>query len=114
MLSFAWQARIADLRAAEFEEVAKFQGEMLGQVNPAAAGELLKNDMTAMFEESMAKSAAPEAERLAAKAAFALQWQHINATDAARNLVDRTILEPATAAIDEKFKNQPIVDATLR
>lgn len=114
MLSFAWQARIADLRAAELEQVAKFQAEMLSQVNPAAAGELLKNDMIAMFKESMAKSAAPEAERVAAEAAFALQWQHVNATDVARNFIDRTMLEPAVAAIDEQFKDQPIIDATLR
>ena len=114
MLSFARQAQMAELRAAEFEQLAKFQAEMLSQVNPAAAGELLKNDMVAMFKESMSKSAAPEAERVAAEAAFALQWQHINATDVARNLIDRTILEPAVAAIDEQFKDQPIIDAALR
>jgi tetratricopeptide (TPR) repeat protein len=114
MLSFAWQAHNADLRAAEFEQVARFQAEMLGQVNPATAGELLKKDITAMFAQGMAASAAPEAERVAAKAAFDLHWQHVNTTDVARNFIDRTILEPAVAAIDEEFKDQPIVDAALR
>jgi len=114
MLSFAWQARIIGVRAAELERVAKFQAEMLRQVDPAAAGELLKKDMTAMFEESLAKTTAPQAERAAAQAAFALQWQHVNATDVARNLIGRTILEPAVAAIDEQFKDLPIVDAALR
>ncbi len=135
LVGFAWQARIAQQqarlaqeqtqlakqqtqlaqqRADELEQVAKFEATMIGQMDPTQAGKLLSDDVQAKFAASLVKAGAPEAERVAQMAAVAKLWQHVNATDAARDLIDGTILKPAVAAIDQQFKDQPMVDAYLR
>jgi serine/threonine protein kinase/tetratricopeptide (TPR) repeat protein len=125
---FAWQARIAQQqarvaqqqtqlaqqRANDLEQVAKFEATMLGQVDPIQAGKLLSDDVRSKFDVALANAGVPEAERARQVAAFAAQWQQVNATDAARDLIDSTVLKPAVAAIDQQFKNQPLVDAYLR
>ncbi len=99
-------------RADELKKVSDFQAGMLAQVDATEAGRLLTLDIIARFEAALA--AAPEDERGAQVEAFTRQLRNVNATDAARELIDRTILKPAVTAIDEQFKNQPIVDAQLR
>lgn len=111
---FAWQARVAQERAAELEQVSGFQAEMLGQVDPTQAGKLLSEDIKTRFDDALAKSGLPDAERAQQAESFNSQWDQVNATDAARALIDRTILKPAVEAIDEQFKDQPVVDASLR
>lgn len=114
VLAFAWQARIAGQRAAELEQVANFQAEVLLQVDPTEAGQLLSKDVLARFDAAMAAALLPETARNEQIAAFANHWRQVNATDVARELIDRTILKPAVEAIDKQFKDQPLVDATLR
>ncbi len=114
IVAFAWQARIARQRSAELELVSKFQADMLGQVDPAAAGQLLSKDIEAQVDQALLKAGLTESDRNAQQTAFTKQWRHVNATDAARNLIDNTILQPAAIAIDTQFKDQPNVDATLR
>ena len=114
IVGFAWQAHIARARADELEQVSKFQEAMLGQVDPTEAGKLLSDDVQAKFAAALAKSDVPAAEHATRVAAFAAEWQRVNATDTATDLIDRTILKPAVVAIDKQFKTQPVVDATLR
>jgi len=111
---FAWQAHIARERADELEQVSKFQAAMLSQVDPTAAGKLLSDDVQNKFAAALAKAGVPAAERAQQVAAFADQWQRVNATDTATDMIDRTILKPAVIAIDKQFKGQPEVDASLR
>ena len=112
--AFAWQARIARQRAAELEQVSTFQAEMLSQVDPTRAGELLSQDVLARHAAALAAAGLPEPDREASAQAFAAQWQKVNATDAASELIDNTILKPAVAAIDARFADQPTVAAALR
>jgi serine/threonine protein kinase len=114
IVGFAWQARIAKARADELEQVSKFQEAMLGQVDPTKAGELLSSDVQAKVAAALVRQGLPEPERAAQIAAFTNIWNLVNATDTARDLIDRTILKPAALAIDTQFKNQPIVAASLR
>jgi serine/threonine protein kinase/tetratricopeptide (TPR) repeat protein len=114
IVGFAWQAQIAQTRANELEQVAEFQGAMLGQVDPAQAGRLLSDDVRSKLEASLAKAGVPEADRAGQLAIFNGLWQRVNATDAARDLIDSTILKPAVVAIGEQFSDQPLVDAYLR
>ncbi len=114
IVGFAWQARIAQARADELQQVSNFQAEMLGQVDPTEAGKLLTVDVRSKYAAALAKANVTETERTTLVASFKTQWQQVNATDAARDLIDRTILKPAIAAIDKQFKKQPLVDATLR
>lgn len=101
-------------RADELKLVADFQAGMLAQVDPTSAGRLLTEDVTAAFESALARAGVPQAERAGRVEAFRGQWSNVNATDAARDLIDRTILKPAIATIDAQFRDQPVVDAQLR
>jgi serine/threonine protein kinase/tetratricopeptide (TPR) repeat protein len=132
---FAWQARVARRerdaaqaernratvaeaetreRADELKKVSDFQAQMLGQVDPTRAGRLLSDDVRAKHAAGLASAGVPEGERAKRIEAFAVQWNRVNATDAARDFIDRTILKPAVAAIDAQFADQPVVDAALR
>jgi len=113
VIAFGWQARIAGRRAAELEQVAKFQADMLDQVDPTRAGQLLSKDIRSKVEQALDNAQLPAAERAAQIAAFDSNWRRINATDAARDLIDGAIVKPAVNAIDEKFKDQPLVSASL-
>lgn len=101
-------------RADQLQKVSDFQAKMLAEVDPGVAGQRLTADVEAMFAAALIKSGATDAERVAQTAAFAAQWSNVNATDAARRLIDRTILTPAAEAIDKQFADQPIVAATLQ
>lgn len=101
-------------RADELKLVADFQAGMLAQVDPTAAGRLLTEDVTAAFEAALARAGVPHDERTGRIEEFREQWSRVNATDAARDLIDRTILKPAIATIDARFADQPVVDAQLR
>jgi tetratricopeptide (TPR) repeat protein len=101
-------------RADELQKVSTFQSQMLAQVDPAAAGLRLMADMRRRFEAALAKAEVPERERPPQIEAFASQWGRVNATDAALELLDGTILKPAVEAIGKQFQDQPLVDAALR
>jgi serine/threonine protein kinase/tetratricopeptide (TPR) repeat protein len=127
-VAFAWQAKVARgqrdravaaeaetrKRAEELRKVSDFQAAMLAQVDPARAGRMLTKEVTEGFEKALAKAGVPERARAAQAGAFASHWSRVNATDAARNLIDLTVLQPAVAAIDTRFAGQPVVAAQLR
>ena len=87
---------------------------MLSQVDPTEAGKQLTADVRARFETALAKAGAPAEGTRRSGGAFMRHWNRVNATDAARELIDRSILKPAVAAIEKQFKDQPVVDAALR
>ncbi|MEO8160142.1 MAG: tetratricopeptide repeat protein [Arenimonas sp.] len=111
IVAFATQARIAQKRAAELEQVSQFQAQMLAQVDPTAAGEGLSADVHAQLAAALKPAGAQGASQLAA---FDALWQQVNPTDLATHLLDESILKPAVSAIDAQFKAQPKVDAALR
>jgi len=128
LVASVWQARIArqerdnaiaaraeaKKRADELQKVSDFQAQMLGQVDPTAAGFQLSQDVRAKFDAALAKADISPPERGKQVDEFVNQWNRVNATDAARELIDQTILKPAVGAIDKQFADQPVVAATLR
>ncbi len=128
VVAFAWQAKVAGeerdravtaerettARANELRKVSEFQAEMLKGINPASAGEDLMRDIRDSFASALAKDGAPEGQRHARVDAFAKELAHVNATDTAVEMLERTILRPAISAVDAQFKDQPAVDASLR
>jgi serine/threonine protein kinase/tetratricopeptide (TPR) repeat protein len=128
LVAFAWQARISRQerdsaisaraetkeRADELQKVSDFQAQMLSQIQPTAAGLQLSRDVRTRFDGALAKADIPQPERGKQVDDFVNQWSRINATDAARELIDQTILKPAVGAIDKQFADQPVVAATLR
>src|SRR5262245_59272190 len=87
---------------------------MLAQVDPAQAGLHLSGDVRTKLEAALAKADVPPEVRAQQVEVFASLWSRVNATDAALELIDSTILKPAVEAIDKQFADQPLVDATLR
>ncbi|MEX1309807.1 MAG: tetratricopeptide repeat protein, partial [Candidatus Sulfomarinibacteraceae bacterium] len=106
----------ATARADELKMVSDFQAEMLAQINPTKAGDELTADVAAKFAEALAKANPPisESERARMEAIFERHWERINTTDAARELIDRTILRPSVETIEAQFADQPVVAAQLR
>ncbi len=131
---FAWQASVArgerdaakldrdravraeeesKKRADELEKVSAFQSQMIVQVDPSRAGVMLSDDVRARLDTALEKAGIPKPERDAQVETFVKLWSNVNATDAARSLIDSTILSPAVKAINEQFKDQPAIDAAL-
>ncbi|MBX3362218.1 MAG: serine/threonine protein kinase [Phycisphaeraceae bacterium] len=101
-------------RAEDLQRVADFQGQMLAQVDPMAAGMRLTDDVSGRLDAALAKANLSDEDRAARMEAFIGMWSQISATDAALELIDRTILRPAAAALDTQFEDQPEIAATLR
>lgn len=126
--AFAWQAKIAreqrDLavkaeaetrtRADQLKEVSEFQAKMLRGIDPTNAGEQLLNDIRTKFAAALTKAGVPEPQRNARLVVFSKELDEVNSTDTAAEMIERTILKPAIGAVDSQFRNQPIVDASLR
>jgi serine/threonine protein kinase/tetratricopeptide (TPR) repeat protein len=122
------QARRADERAAaaqaaqkaekarleELKQVLEFQANMLAQVDPAEAGKRLTLDVTRKLANALDHVDLSHSEREQRASVFAAEWNRVNATDAARDLIEATILKPAVAAIEQQFNDQPVVAAHLR
>jgi len=111
---FAWQAHIAGQRAAELEKVTAFQAAMFQKIDPARAGERLSDDVRARFDASLRQKGVSDAERAQRLQRFVADWQEVNATDAARGVVDQNVLKPAAAEIGQHFRNDPLIAARLR
>jgi tetratricopeptide (TPR) repeat protein/tRNA A-37 threonylcarbamoyl transferase component Bud32 len=127
VVAFAWQARIArqqrdravaaeaeaKTRASELAKVSEFQSSMLSDIDVAEAGAKLMTNISAKFAAALAKLGVPEAERMNRTQALERELAHVNATDTALEMIDRTILKPAINAAQTQFKDQPVVDANL-
>lgn len=101
-------------RADELKQVSDFQSQMLSQIDTTQAGIELMADVRERYAAALEKAGVPEEERTARVDALRAELVRVNATDTAAAMIDRTILKPAVKAIDEQFKNQPLVDAQLR
>jgi serine/threonine protein kinase/tetratricopeptide (TPR) repeat protein len=116
-----WQWRVAEAardaerqRADELKQVSDFQSAMLGQVDMEQAGMRLMQDLERRLAAALAKAGVPDTERRTRGASLRAELDRVNATDAATAMIDETILKPALRAIDERFGDQPAVDAQLR
>ena len=101
-------------RADELKQVSDFQEKMLAQIDTTSAGVALMADVRERFTAALEKAGVPESERTTRADALRAELVRVNATDTAAAMIDRTIVKPAIKAIDEQFKDQPIVDAQLR
>jgi eukaryotic-like serine/threonine-protein kinase len=99
-------------RYYELRAVADFQQKMLS--DPLAEGYRLTEDVQRRFAAALETAKIPEAERTRLVDQFKRDWALVDATDTVRNLIDTTILKPAVKAVDEQFRDQPILDAQLR
>ena len=101
-------------RADQLERVSDFQRAMLAQVDSARAGTELVEDLAQRLAASLEREGVPAGERDARVGAVRLELARLNATDAAAAMIDRAILRPGASVIDERFRDQPLVEAQLR
>jgi len=104
----------ASRRADQLAQVAEFQANMLSSIDATGAGAELMGDLGSRFAAALERAGVEESERASRVAALRGHLEEINATDAAVDMIDRTFLSPAIAAVDEQFADQPVVDASLR
>ena len=108
------QRELAEKTAGELRQVSDFQADMLAQIDPADAGVELTDGRAGQVRRCAGRSRRTRVRAGEAGGGIQRHWSRVNATDAARELIDRTILEPAIRTIDERFHDQPLVDAQLR
>jgi eukaryotic-like serine/threonine-protein kinase len=114
VLAVVWQARIAAERADELARVLEFEQGVFDGIDPAAAGAALGADVLRRLDAALAESGLDPAARAAQRGAFVAAWQQVDTTDAARTLIDATVLRPAIAGIDAQLADQPRLAAKLR
>jgi eukaryotic-like serine/threonine-protein kinase len=105
--------RAAQARSVELREVAQFQAAQLREIDASVMGLRIRADLLAKVKEAAlharlgseeAQARAAEVERLVAGADF---------TGLAREALRTQVLEPGLAAIELKFKDQPLIRANL-
>lgn len=101
-------------RAEQLKQVSDFQSSMLSQIDTTKAGADLMTDVRARFLAALEQDGVSQADRERRATTFGTELERVNATDTAAALIDRTILKPAAETIDAQFKDQPLVDASLR
>lgn len=109
-----WQYRVAQQRADELELVAGFQAEMLGQVKAQQLGQSLTLDVLKAYESALQLASLEAEARAESLRDFTDEWRKVNSTSVATALIDHAVLKPAVAALEDRFKAQPMVDARLR
>lgn len=106
--------RLARQRAAELEQVTKFQQRMLAEMNARATGESILADLRERGAAALAKSGRDEEQVAAALAAFDEFIQEVNATSLALKLIEERILAPAAGVLEREYDEQPLTRAALR
>ena len=101
-------------RAAQLKMVSDFQAAMLEQIDVTRAGSDLVSSLRERFSAAMQASRLPDGQRVALIERMNEGLSHVNATDLAAVLIDRTILMPAVRALDERFDNDKATGSKLR
>ncbi|NBX24964.1 MAG: hypothetical protein EBQ99_02765 [Planctomycetes bacterium] len=106
--------RLAEQRERQTREVARFQQDMLAQVDPRLAGIDLLRSLERRLDEGLRDRGVPEAERAVAVERLRQDLVDVNPTDAAADFMDQVILRPAAGTADRQFGDQPLVRAGLQ
>jgi non-specific serine/threonine protein kinase/serine/threonine-protein kinase len=94
------------------DEVVDFQARMLRSIEPMDMGHGLATDLRGRVIEAQGDDAGEMA--VADLATFDRLLDSVSMTDAARQVIDASILTPASAAITERFGDDPATEARLR
>ncbi len=114
--------RLAEARAKETQQVADFQARMLQGIDIEAMGRGLVQHLRAQVRAGLQRQApgdgtgrqrwTPE-EVEAALGAFDESVTPANPVDTARAVLDEYVLKPASDAVEERFGEQPLVQAAV-
>jgi len=104
----------ADTSAKETQQVVAFQSRMLRDIDPAAMGGQLRDDLLRRYSASLAASGLEAADIRRYEDDFTRPLQAINTTDTALALLREAVLDSALHSIEAEFEDQPVVQAQLR
>lgn len=90
----------------ELRVISEFQRDMLSQVDAKTVGLRLREDLLDRFGRTVdLQEWIPTAERDQRKREFAASLGNVNLADAANDLIDKTMLDPAATLIEERFSD---------
>jgi serine/threonine protein kinase/tetratricopeptide (TPR) repeat protein len=98
----------------DLESVVGFQAGMLSQTDPSLMGRRMMRDLYDRVEVIQRDSGSTDVQIAAALTQLDTLVGKVNATDFALGVLDEDILARAASALDERFADQPLIDARLR
>ncbi len=110
----AAERRQTEQARLDLEAVADFQAKMLSEVKPDEIGRRLVADLQERTRSVREDRGGSPAEAEAAAEALNAALRGVNPTGVALRLIDREILGRAAQTIEERFADQPLIDARLR
>ncbi len=99
----------AERSERELRDVTAFQGSIISGIDSESAGSAIMERIVADGTDAMS-----EPERAAVMEQRRTALDGVDAPEVARRVIDETMLAPASAAIDERFKDSPAVAASLK
>ena len=106
--------RLAEQRERQVREIARFQGDMLADVDPEQAGLKLLQSLGERFDEAQRIGDVPEPLRSTESRQLRDFLRRVNATDAARAFLRQVVLSPASEAAGKGFADEPRVRTGLQ
>ncbi len=108
------QRELAEKRAVEIGDVARFQGDMLAALAPEELGVSVLARLREEIADGMRRSGEDQGVSEAELASFDRALAFANATDIGQFALDTHLLGPASKAAGERFATQPAVERHLR
>ncbi|MCW5767421.1 MAG: serine/threonine protein kinase [Phycisphaeraceae bacterium] len=99
----------AERSEQELKEVTQFQAAIISGIDPESAGAAIVERIASDGTDGLS-----EPERVAVIQSRRAALDAVDAPEVARRVIDQTMLAPAAAAIDERFKDSPAVAASLK
>jgi non-specific serine/threonine protein kinase/serine/threonine-protein kinase len=105
---------LAQQALADLESVVAFQAGMLSATNPEKMGQRLMENLSERVAKVHRAGGSSEQQIASTLASLDALVGGVNPTDLALDMVDEDILGRAVQTLEERFGNQPLIDARLR
>jgi serine/threonine protein kinase/tetratricopeptide (TPR) repeat protein len=109
----AHQRRLADQRAKETAQVARFQASMISNIPLDQMGASMRQDLFDEAESGWRYAKLSEAQIAANREQLKSLLAHANLTNTAVKSLDRNLFERALADLDRQFSDQPLLRAGM-
>jgi len=105
--------REAETRGRQTEQVAEFQSSQLADIDVEQMGKRLRDDLLADAKSGMERAGLAAPDIAARQDQLARLLADVNPTNIALKTLDSTIFERALKAMNEQFKDQPLLKSRL-
>jgi serine/threonine protein kinase/tetratricopeptide (TPR) repeat protein len=103
----------ADQKRKDLEKVAAFQASQLKDIDAAQMGRTLREQILADAKAGMQRTGKPAEEIDARQDQLGKLLSDANLTNVALTTLDKSVFDRALKAVDEQFKDQPLIRADL-